>query len=73
MSKWEGVLAYCGATGIDPEAVLAIGDGPNDLELLTGAAVGVAMADADPVLVAAADHVVGPAATGGWAELLDLL
>ncbi|MBA2496462.1 MAG: HAD hydrolase family protein [Acidimicrobiia bacterium] len=73
MSKWEGVLAYCRTTGIDPGAVLAIGDGPNDLELLTGAAIGIAMADADPLLVAAADHVVGPAVTGGWAELLDLL
>lgn len=73
MSKWQGVLSYCAATGVDPGAVLAIGDGPNDLELLAGAAVAVAMADAGPVLRAAADHVVAPAVDGGWAALLDLL
>jgi hypothetical protein len=38
-SKWDGVLAYCDATGIDPGGVLALADGPNDLELLDHAAL----------------------------------
>lgn len=72
-SKWDGVAAFCASRGIDPGSVLAIGDGPNDVELLSAAAVAVAPADAHPAARAAADHVVGRAQDGGWAELLDLL
>lgn len=73
ISKWDGVVAYCRWRGIDPDAVVAIGDGPNDAELLRAAAFAVAPVDAHPSAVELADHVVGRAADGGWAELLDLL
>ena len=73
LSKWDGVLAFCAARGFAPGKVLAIGDGPNDLELLDGAAVAVVMADGHPEALARADHIVAPASEGGWAELLDLL
>lgn len=73
LSKWDGVLAFCHHRGIDPANVLAIGDGPNDLELLDGARVAVVPADGHTDALARADHVVPRAADGGWAELLDLL
>lgn len=73
ISKWEGVRAWCRRAGIDPGAVLAIGDGPNDVELLDAAAVAVAPADGHASALERADHVVGPAAEGGWAGILDLL
>ena len=73
ISKWEGVVAWCRHAGIDPGAVLAIGDGPNDVELLEGAAVAVAPADSHESALALADHVVGPATDGGWADLLDIV
>jgi hydroxymethylpyrimidine pyrophosphatase-like HAD family hydrolase len=73
LSKWVGVLAACERHAIDPGRVLAIGDETNDIELLTAAAIGVAVADAHPGAIAAADHVVGPAAEGGWAQVLDLV
>ncbi|MDQ3293733.1 MAG: Cof-type HAD-IIB family hydrolase [Actinomycetota bacterium] len=73
MSKWEGVLAYCAHAGLDPDRVLAIGDGPNDLELLSGAAVAVVTDDAHPAVRDIAHHVVGAALVGGWADLLDLV
>lgn len=73
ISKWQGVLAFCGHAGLDASRVLAIGDGPNDLELLTAAAIAVAPLDGHPEARAAADHLVGSAAEGGWADLLDLL
>lgn len=72
-SKWDGVAAYCAHHELDPAQVLAIGDGPNDVEMLAAAAVAVVPADAHPSALALADHVVAPAADGGWAELLDLL
>jgi hydroxymethylpyrimidine pyrophosphatase-like HAD family hydrolase len=73
MSKWEGVVAYCADAGLDPGAVLAIGDGPNDVELLAGAAVAVVTADAHPAALEIAHHVVPEARVGGWADLLDLV
>jgi hydroxymethylpyrimidine pyrophosphatase-like HAD family hydrolase len=73
LSKWDGVEAYCDRIGIDPRTVLAIGDGPNDVELLERAAIAVVPEDAHADARATADHVVGRAADGGWADLLDLL
>ncbi|QGG96372.1 HAD family hydrolase [Actinomarinicola tropica] len=73
LSKWDGIEAFCRHRGIDSGNVLAIGDGPNDLEMLDGARVAVVMADAHPAALARADHVVPRAADGGWAQLLTYL
>ena len=35
--KWRGVGAYCAHNGLDDGAVLAVGDGLNDIELLEAA------------------------------------
>ena len=72
-SKWDGVLSWCERAGLDPTRVLAIGDGPNDVELLSGAAIAVSLEGSHPSALAVADHVVPPAKEGGWAGLLDLL
>ncbi len=45
--------------GVEPFATVAIGDGRNDIEMLTWAARGVAMGHADPPVRAAADEVTG--------------
>lgn len=73
ISKWEGVLAFCAHTGIDPAGVLAIGDGENDVELLKGAGRSCALASGSPAARAAAQRVVGALEDGGWADLLALL
>lgn len=72
-SKWDGVLAYCEHADLDPDRVLALGDGPNDVELLTGAAVALVPHGSHPSALALADHVIGSARDGGWAEVLDHL
>jgi hypothetical protein len=73
VSKWSGVLAYCATQGIDPRRVLAVGDGANDLELLDGAAVACVVATAPPAVLARADHLIGPPASGGWAAVPGLV
>ena len=73
LSKWVGVLEYCARARVDPSRILAIGDGPNDCELLAAAAVAVAPADGYPEARARADHLVGSPRDGGWAQILDLV
>lgn len=72
-SKWDGVLAFCAAEGLDPERVVALGDGPNDVELLAGAAIALVPERAHPAALAAADIVIPPPEQGGWARVLELL
>lgn len=73
MSKWAGVLAFCGEQGLDPSRVLAVGDGQNDLELLSGARVSCVVSDGCAEALALADHVLDPAHTGGWSRILQLI
>ena len=72
-SKWDGVLAYCDATGIDPDGVLALGDGPNDVELLDHAALRLVPHGSHPAALERADHVIAAATDGGWAQVLEHL
>lgn len=72
-SKWDGVLAYCAVHGLDAGQVLALADGPNDLELLDNAAVSLVPEVAHPEALARADHIIPAAADGGWAAVLDHL
>lgn len=69
-SKWDGVVAFCSAHDLDDRRVLAVADGPNDLELLDGAAVRLVPAVAHPAALERADHVIPAAAEGGWTEVL---
>ncbi|HJR24339.1 MAG TPA: HAD hydrolase family protein, partial [Acidimicrobiales bacterium] len=72
-SKWDGVLAFCALHRLDPTRVLAVADGPNDLELLEHAAVAAVPAVAHPAALDLADHVIPAAADGGWSQVLALL
>ena len=73
ISKWQGVEAYCRRHGLDSSRVLALGDAQNDLELLTAAKIACVVSDGCAEALALADHVIGPAAAGGWCTVLDLV
>jgi HAD superfamily hydrolase (TIGR01484 family) len=68
--KWRGVQAFCARHGLDDGAVLAVGDGLNDVELLRAAAVACVIEGSDARVVACADHLVPGPAVGGWADVL---
>lgn len=72
-SKWDGVLAYCALHDLDPTRVLALGDGANDVELLSSAAVALVPAVAHPAATEHATHVIPSAADAGWVEVLDYI
>jgi len=57
--------------GISAEEVVAFGDMPNDLPMLTWAGLGVAVANAHPSVLAAADEVTASNDDDGVAQVLD--
>ncbi|MFT4215816.1 MAG: HAD family hydrolase [Micropruina sp.] len=57
IDKSYGLAGVCADLGIDAGDVLAIGDGRNDIEMLTWAGRGVALGDAPDEVRAVADHV----------------
>ena len=73
ISKWQGVEAFCARQDLDPSRVLALGDGENDIELLTAPRVACVVSDGCEAALALADHVIEPAAAGGWCTVLDLV
>jgi HAD superfamily hydrolase (TIGR01484 family) len=72
-SKWDGVLAFCEVRGIDATKVLAVADGPNDIELLSHASRRAVPAAAHPRALELATTVIPSAEAGGWAEILSLV
>lgn len=69
-SKWDGVLSFCAARGIDSGKVLAVADGPNDVELLQAAAVRLVPDGSHQVALDLADTIIPAALDGGWSEVL---
>ena len=53
-AKKAAMLIECEERGIEPDAVLAIGDGANDIPLIAAAGLGIAYR-AKPALIAVAD------------------
>lgn len=57
VSKWEGLVQLARRLGIPADAICAVGDERNDLPMLRGARLGVAMGNAPDDVKAAADWV----------------
>jgi Cof subfamily protein (haloacid dehalogenase superfamily) len=57
VTKAAGLAWHCERYGIDKSQVIAFGDMPNDIPMLSWAGRGVAMANAHPALKAVADEV----------------
>ncbi len=70
-TKGWALHSLCGMLAIDLAATAAFGDARNDLPLLEAAGYAVAMANARPELLAAADEVAGDHDADGVAEVLE--
>lgn len=57
VTKAQGLAGVCRDLGIEAAEVVAFGDMPNDVAMLTWAGTSYAMAGAPPELLAVADHV----------------
>jgi hydroxymethylpyrimidine pyrophosphatase-like HAD family hydrolase len=73
VTKWSGVLSLAREWGIGAAEICAVGDDVNDLPMICGAGLGIAMGNAQPEVLAAADHVVGRHDDDGLVDVADLL
>lgn len=68
VGKWTALERWAALRGYDGSAILAVGDGLNDIEMVSRAGIGVAMGQACPELLAVADAVVADCDHDGLAE-----
>lgn len=71
ITKATGLAEVCELLSVDQRRVVAFGDMPNDLPMLDWAWHGVAMANAHPEVLAAADEVTAPNTEDGVAQVLE--
>jgi Cof subfamily protein (haloacid dehalogenase superfamily) len=71
ITKATGVEEVARPFGITAEGVVAFGDMPNDVPMLAWAGLGVAMGNAHPDAVAAANEVTAPNTEDGVARVLE--
>jgi Cof subfamily protein (haloacid dehalogenase superfamily) len=71
VTKAFGLAEVCRRHDVPAEAVIAFGDMPNDVEMLRWAGHGVAMANAHPAAIEAADELTGTNAEDGVAQVLE--
>ena len=73
VEKWRGLEWIARQHDIAPHQIAVIGDGANDLAAIRAARCGIAMANADDDVKAAADHITGACHTDGVAHAIEQL
>lgn len=73
INKWTGCQWVMARTGFTAEQAIAFGDGLNDLQMLQGVGLGIAMGNAHPDLKAVADRVAPALQLDGIARALQEL
>jgi Cof subfamily protein (haloacid dehalogenase superfamily) len=73
VNKWQGVLHIARHHDVHPRQIVAIGDDVNDIPMIEGAGLGVAMGNARPEVLAVANRVIGPNHEEGLAAFLEEL
>lgn len=71
VNKWAGLQVLLEHMQLRPAQLMAVGDGSNDLEMVTHAGIGVAMGNAVPSVQAAAAAVVASNDEGGIVEAFE--
>jgi hypothetical protein len=71
VSKATAVAELAASMGIGPDLVVAFGDMPNDLPMLSWAGISCAVANAHPEVLTAASHVIGAVTEDGVAAYLE--
>ncbi len=72
-SKGKALEHLAESLGVEREEVVAVGDSPNDVDMIQWAGLGVAMGNASDKVKASADQVTLPASDQGFVILLESL
>lgn len=72
VTKGAAIGALADLNGVGTDEVMMVGDGQNDLEAFAVAGVAVAMGNADPMCLDAADFCVSNVENGGAAEAIEM-
>jgi hydroxymethylpyrimidine pyrophosphatase-like HAD family hydrolase len=73
VTKAAGLAWYCAQQGVDADDVVAFGDMPNDVPMLTWVGRAVAVANAHPAVLEIAEDVADSNDADGVAAYLDAL
>jgi hydroxymethylpyrimidine pyrophosphatase-like HAD family hydrolase len=73
VDKSGAVAAACAALGLAQHELAAIGDAENDIGMLHAAGIGIAMGNASPAVIAAADRVTDGNDRDGVARAIEAL
>ena len=71
--KWQGLQHLAAHLSVEPAEMCAVGDQVNDLSMIRGAGLGVAMGNAHPEVLACADRTIGRHDEDAIADLVDSL
>ena len=71
--KATGLDALCPRLGIDRDRLAVVGDGFNDVGMLSSAAIAVVPSNAPEEIRALADVIIEPNEHGGWSEIPDII
>jgi len=72
-SKWSALLHLAELWEVAPSEICAVGDDANDVPMIAGAGLGVAMGHAPADVLAVADHITGDHDNDGVAMVIDEL
>lgn len=73
VDKWSGIRHVASLVGVADDAICAVGDDVNDIPMIRGAGLGVAMGNALPAVKAAADRVAPCHNSDGLVAVVDWL
>lgn len=73
INKWTACQQILQQTGFTPDQAIAFGDGLNDMQMIQGVGLGIAMRNGHPKLKAVADRVAPPLNEDGIARMLEIL
>ena len=73
VTKWSAIRRLAEGWGVGDEAICAVGDDVNDVEMIRAAGLGVAMGNAVPEVKQAADRICPAQADDGLAEVVEWL
>ena len=73
VSKWSGILRVAKSSGISRAEICAVGDDVNDLPMIVGAGLGVAMGNALDEVKQAADRIAPGHDSDGLVSVVDWL